>query len=179
MRLWTTGEAEYSSCKRYRYTLTRAMNPEAIDPDLGNARRTLAFIGLNPSTATATTDDPTVRRCIGYAAREGFGRFVMLNAFAYRATDPKDMKAQPDPVGPGNDDALVRVARDADRVVLAWGTHGTHLGRHDAVLSLLEGVCEPVCLGVTKAGLPKHPLAPDGWPAGMAGPVCARACVCV
>jgi hypothetical protein len=154
MRLWTTGEAEYSSCERYRYTLTRTMNPALV----GDDRRTIAFVGLNPSTATESKDDPTVRRCAGYAAREGFGRFVMLNAFAYRATDPKDMKAQADPVGPGNDAALARVARDADLVVLAWGAHATHLGRHDAVLALLDGLCEPVCLGVTKAGMPRHPL---------------------
>ena len=102
MKLWTRGEAEYSRCKRYRYTLTRTMNPDLV----GDDARTIAFIGLNPSTATATTDDPTVRRCIGYAAREGFGRFVMLNAFGYRATDPKDMKAQADPVGKGNDAAI-------------------------------------------------------------------------
>jgi hypothetical protein len=154
MRLWTHGTAEYSPCRRYRYTLTRTMNADLI----GDDARTIAFIGLNPSTATATTDDPTVRRCIGYAAREGFGRFVMLNAFAYRATDPKDMKAQADPVGVGNDDAIARVASRADLVVLAWGAHATHLGRHNAVLSLLDGLCDPVCLGVTKAGLPKHPL---------------------
>lgn len=154
MKLWTRGTADFSPCKRYRYTLTRT-----IDPDLvGDDPRTIAFIGLNPSTATANTDDPTVRRCIGYAAREGFGSFVMLNAFGYRATDPKDMKAQADPVGPGNDAAIARVAADADLVVIAWGTHGTHHDRHDAVLALLDGYCKPVCLGTTKAGLPKHPL---------------------
>lgn len=154
MQLWTHGEAEYSPCERYRYTLTRTMNPGVV----GDDARTIAFIGLNPSTATATTDDPTVRRCIGYAAREGFGRFIMLNAFGYRATDPKEMKAQPEPVGAGNDAAIVRVVTFADLVVLAWGAHGTHQGRHDAVLGLLDGLCEPVCLGVTKAGLPRHPL---------------------
>ncbi len=154
MKLWIRGEAEYSPCKRYRYTLTRTMNADLV----GDDARTIAFIGLNPSTATATTDDPTVRRCIGYAARDGFGRFVMLNAFGYRATDPKDMKAIAEPVGEGNDAAIARVAADADLVVLAWGAHGTHLSRHDAVLRLLDGLCEPVCLGVTKAGLPRHPL---------------------
>jgi hypothetical protein len=154
MKLWTRGEAEYSPCRRYRYTLTRTMAPDLV----GDDARTIAFIGLNPSTATATTDDPTVRRCIGYAAREGFGRFVMLNAFGFRATDPNDMKAQADPVGDGNDAAIARVASQADLVVLAWGAHGTHWGRHDAVLDLLDGLCDPVCLGVTKAGLPRHPL---------------------
>lgn len=154
MRLWIQGDADFSPCERYRYTLTRTMNPEVV----GDDARTIAFIGLNPSTATATTDDPTVRRCIGYAARDGFGRFVMLNAFGFRATDPKDMKAQPDPVGAGNDAAIARIAAEAALVVLAWGTHGVHLGRHGAVLGLLAGLCRPVCLGVTKAGLPRHPL---------------------
>jgi len=151
VRLWTHGTAEYSPCRRYRYVLTRAMNPEVI----GDDTRTIAFVGLNPSTATATTDDPTVRRCIGYAAREGFGRFVMLNAFAYRATDPADMKACPEPVGPGNDAAILRVVGEADLVVFAWGAHGGHLGRHDA---LLELVGPRHCLGVTKGGFPRHPL---------------------
>lgn len=154
MKLWSKGSAEYSPCRRYRYTLTRSLIPEAV----GDDGRTIAFIGLNPSTATATTDDPTVRRCIGYAAREGFGRFVMLNAFGFRATDPADMKACPEPVGRGNDGAIRRIASEAALVVFAWGTHGSHLGRHDALMDLLGGICEPRCLGVTKAGLPKHPL---------------------
>ena len=163
MRLWTHGTAEYSPCERYRYTLTRAMDPDLIDASTpatrANAGRTIAFIGLNPSTATEFKDDPTVRRCVGFAAREGFGRLVMLNAFAYRATDPKDMKAQIDPVGAGNDEAIVsvvgRVAGEAALAVFAWGTHGTHMGRHQQMLEL---VGPRHCLGVTKAGLPKHPL---------------------
>ncbi len=154
MKLWLNGTAEYSPCRRYRYTLTRRIDPELA----GDDTRTIAFVGLNPSTATATKDDPTVRRCIGYAAREGFGRFVMLNAFGYRATDPADMKACDEPVGRGNDEAIRGVASSADLVVIAWGAHGTHLGRHGALIELLDGVCEPRCLGVTKAGLPKHPL---------------------
>ncbi len=144
---WIHGEAEYSACRRYRYTLTRVLRE-------GDGS-TMAIIGLNPSTATATTDDPTVRRCIRFAIREGFGRFVMLNAFGYRATDPQDMKSVRDPVGKGNDDAIRRIVNEADLTVFAWGTHGGHMGRHDEVLRL---VGPRHCFGVTKAGYPKHPL---------------------
>ncbi|USN99319.1 MAG: DUF1643 domain-containing protein [Phycisphaeraceae bacterium] len=144
---WIRGDAQFSPCRRYRYTLTRVLRER--DTSM------MTIIGLNPSTATETTDDPTVRRCIRFAIREGFGRFVMLNAFGYRATDPADMKAQRDPVGPGNDEAIRRVVGDADLTVFAWGTHGAHLGRHDRVLEL---VGPRHCLGVTKAGLPRHPL---------------------
>lgn len=144
---WIQGDAEFSPCRRYRYTLTRTLRD-------GNGS-TMAVIGLNPSTATETTDDPTVRRCIRFAIREGFGRFVMLNAFGYRATDPTDMKSVRDPVGEGNDDAIRRVVADADLTVFAWGTHGGHMNRHDAILDL---VGPQHCLGVTKAGFPKHPL---------------------
>lgn len=151
MRLWTHGSAEYSPCKRYRYTLTREMDRDVVGTD----ERTIAFIGLNPSTATETKDDPTVRRCVGFAAREGFGRLVMLNAFGFRATDPKEMKAMAEPIGPGNDAAIVRVVAAADLTVFAWGTHGAHMGRQSEVLEL---VGPRHCLGVTKAGFPKHPL---------------------
>ncbi len=144
---WIRGEAEFSPCRRYRYTLTRILH-ESDDS-------TMAIIGLNPSTATATTDDPTVRRCIRFAIREGFGRFVMLNIFGYRATDPKDMKSVRDPVGKGNDGAIRRVVASADLTVFAWGTHGAHMDRHGAVLDL---VGPRYCFGVTKAGFPKHPL---------------------
>jgi len=113
------------------------------------------FVGLNPSTADEVNDDPTVRRCIGYAKRWGFGGLCMTNIFAYRATDPAVMKAQRDPVGRGNDRALVRMATQAGIVVAAWGVHGTHLERERRVLSLLP---ELHCLGLTKDRHPRHPL---------------------
>lgn len=113
------------------------------------------FIGLNPSTADEVNNDPTVTRCINFSKAWGYGAFCMTNIFAYRATDPKVMKAQPEPVGPDNDKWLVEIAREAGIVIAAWGVHGEHLNRGKEVVDLLD---EIHCLGRTKKGYPKHPL---------------------
>ncbi len=89
--------AEYSDCERYRYRLTRIWDPDG---------EKALFIMLNPSTATEVQNDPTVERCERRARALGFGAFRVTNIFAWRATDPKDMRAAPDPVGPANDDAI-------------------------------------------------------------------------
>lgn len=99
----------------------------------------VAFIGLNPSTADETKDDPTVRRCIRYAQDWGFGGMVMLNAFAYRATDPSEMKRQPDPVGPDNDACLFEASTLFAQMVACWGAHGVWLGRQEQLAELLKG----------------------------------------
>lgn len=145
--------AVYSDCERYRYLLTRewdAAGPRAL------------FVMLNPSTATEVQNDPTVERCERRARALGFGAFRVTNIFAYRATDPKDMRAQPDPVGPENDAAIVESvawAGDGGRIICAWGAHGAHLGRGAAVERLLRGTGRDLFhLGLTKAGDPKHPL---------------------
>jgi hypothetical protein len=140
----------FSPCLRYRYSLTHGWDP---------TRTGCAFICLNPSTASEVQHDPTVRRCIGYSKRWGYGSFTMLNLFGYRCTDPFDMKLVNDPVGPGNDEAIVRLARSAAIVVAGWGTHGTYLGRSDAVRALLRrsGV-QLHALALTKGGEPRHPL---------------------
>lgn len=143
----------FSPDRRYRYTLRHEWNP------LFGSGRYAMFIGLNPSTADEHDLDPTLRRIRGFADREGFGCFVMTNLFAFRATDPKVMKAHPEPVGPDNDHWLAETARGADLVVAAWGTHGAHLDRQTAVARVLGRVgCPLLCLGVTGAGFPKHPL---------------------
>lgn len=113
------------------------------------------FIGLNPSTADETQDDPTVRRCIRYAQDWGFNALYMTNIFAFRATDPLVMKRFDDPVGPQNDTALIRLAADAGIVIAAWGVHGTHMGRGDAVRLFLHRMH---VLKLTKGGHPCHPL---------------------
>jgi hypothetical protein len=89
----------------------------------------------------------------------GFGSFAVTNIFAYRATDPKVMRAVADPVGPQNDAAILQMASEASRVICAWGTHGLHLGRGAKVEALLRqrGV-DLYHLGLSKGGLPKHPL---------------------
>lgn len=139
--------AGFSPCRRYRYTLSRTW--DAASPPL-------VFIGLNPSTADETTDDPTIRRCIGFARRDGFGGIVMLNLFALRSTDPAALSDASDPVGPWNDDQIFAACKGRT-VVAAWGVHGTLRGRDKVVRRLLAGV-DLRCLGRTKEGNPRHPL---------------------
>jgi hypothetical protein len=139
--------AEFSECRRWRYALWRYW---------GDRDNLVAFVGLNPSTADESRNDPTVTRCINYAKAWGFGGMYMLNAFAWRDTDPRGMKMQPDPVGPGNDAALRMYGQRARLVVGAWGNHGTHLGRAAAIPGVIG---RPIhCLTVTSTGQPGHPL---------------------
>ena len=146
--------AVYSDCEAYRYLLTRVWD--------GALPRAL-FVMLNPSTATEVQNDPTVERCERRARALGFGAFRVTNIFAFRATDPRAMRAVADPVGPDND-AAIRESVDwaggpADRIVCAWGTHGAHLNRGAAVAQLLrESGRDLHHLGLTAAGAPKHPL---------------------
>jgi hypothetical protein len=155
---WVTGYAAFygDSGKggAYRYTLSRSWE---------EGHGTVNFIMLNPSTATHEVDDPTIRRCTQFARAWGYRRLVVTNLFAYRATDPVELRRVADPVGPENDWHLAYCARrEADRVVLAWGAHGGYLGRDRAVLDVLPhrgfDSPPPMCLGVTKAGAPRHPL---------------------
>lgn len=142
--------AVYSPCERYRYMLTRVWEP---------AGKRALFIMLNPSTATEVQNDPTVERCERRARALGFGAFRVLNIFAWRDTDPKKMRAAPDPVGPGNDAAILESLPWADQIIAAWGTHGAHLGRGAAVEAMLRTSGYPIYhLGLSKAGHPKHPL---------------------
>jgi len=142
--------AVYSDCERYRYALTRVWDPAGL--------RAL-FVLLNPSTATEMQNDPTVERCERRARALGYGAFRVLNIFAWRATDPCDMRAASDPVGPGNDAAIIDGVGWADTVICAWGTHGAHLGRGAAVAAMLRATGAPLHhLGLSQAGHPKHPL---------------------
>ena len=143
--------AVYSPCEAYRYLLTRVWNPDG---------RKALFVMLNPSTATEFQNDPTVERCERRARALGFGAFRVTNIFAFRATDPRVMRAMADPIGPDNDATIVDSARDwADSILCAWGTHGAHLGRGAAVEGLLRATGrELLTLGLSKDGHPKHPL---------------------
>lgn len=117
----------------------------------------VAFIMLNPSTADAKEDDPTIRRCMGFARAWGYGGIDVVNLYAYRATNPKELKKAPSPIGPYNDNTVLAIARHADKIVCAWGAHGGRRG--DSILRKLrhEGLT-PMCLEKTKKGAPKHPL---------------------
>jgi hypothetical protein len=125
----------------------------------------VTFVGLNPSTADAIRDDATIRKCIGFAQRWGFGRLVMVNVFAWRDCDPRGLVGVRDPVGPDNDAALVRAAQGADRVVLAWGAtsrlpRGQITEHARSVRELFEARarCDVGHLGLCKGGAPRHPL---------------------
>ncbi len=139
----------YSPCGKYRYTLHRQWGQKN--------RRAVLFVLLNPSTATDEQDDPTIRRCIGYAKRLGFGRLMIGNIFAFRSTCPRVMRMVGDPVGYGNDAMLLGMAQESDLVVCGWGVHGTHKGRSAEVRHLLREY-RLHCLGKTKDGEPRHPL---------------------
>lgn len=110
---------------------------------------------LNPSTADAMVDDPTIRRCIGFSRRWGYDEMVVVNLYALRATDPAELGRAVDPFGPHNADTIDRHLRSSEAVIAAWGAH-----------PWVTRVAAPIlgaqrtfhCLGRTKAGHPRHPL---------------------
>ncbi len=138
--------AEISECGQYRYALGRQWGDG----------QTVAFIMLNPSTADADRDDPTITRCIHFARSWGYGGLVVANLYAYRATDPSELWRTADPVGPENDEHLTRVAAGCALLVAAWGANAKP-GRIAQVLAL-PGMGRLHALGLTKAGQPRHPL---------------------
>jgi hypothetical protein len=128
----------------------------------------LVFILLNPSTADASRDNPTIRRCNGFAKRWGFGGIVVVNLYAYRATKPRDMLAADDPIGPDNDRIITEVV-DGTTVIAAWGTNARR-ERVAEVLELIRGTTRLLAVEITKYGHPRHPLSvlgeaqPVPWP---------------
>ena len=143
-------DAVISPCGMYRYRLSRTW---------GEAKAA-AFIMLNPSTADASEDDPTIRRCIGFAKSWGGGGLVVVNLFAFRATSPKDLIKAADPIGPGNHDYIFEAVYSQDIAVCAWGTKGDFMNQNNEVVRYIRsGSDVPLaCLGVTKDGHPRHPL---------------------
>lgn len=145
--------AIFSEDKLYRYQLSRLW--DIHDPVVN-------WIMLNPSTADEFQDDPTVAKTQKFAKQWGYGKVIVTNIFAYRATDPKDMKACAEPVGAENDDYIEKAALESDLIVCAWGNHGEYLNRSKQVLDRLLNL--PVdnialwCLNVNKSGQPQHPL---------------------
>lgn len=143
-------DAVISPCGLYRYSLMREWNYDQCKA---------CFIMLNPSTADGTIDDPTIRKCIGFARQRDRGGIVVVNLFAFRATKPADMLAVADPIGPENDAHILRAVGACNPVVAAWGVDGGHLGRDRAVMKLIRDHHTPLfCLGTTKDGHPRHPL---------------------
>jgi hypothetical protein len=153
--------AVFSECGKYRYRLWRYWD---------KSRPPLVMVMLNPSTADAETNDPTVERCQRRAKQLGFGGLEVVNIFAYRSTDPREMKGQDDPVGPDNDAAILGVCQAAmerkwdamnlgGMVLYAWGQHGNHRGRGKQIIDLLrENHITINYLTLGKNNQPGHPL---------------------
>ena len=142
-----------SSDKRYRYWLE-----SNVSEDSG---RVCMFLMLNPSTADATKSDPTISTCKRFARDWGYGTVRVCNLFALRSPYPKVLKDSRDPVGPENDEWVMRSARRADVIVCAWGNHGNHRDRAIRVRRMLESEGHSPKLrhlGLTQAGQPRHPL---------------------
>lgn len=152
--LFATDEIErravISECGQYRYMLSRAWK---------GGHGILAWCMLNPSRADANRDDNTVTKITEFSRRWGYSGLVVVNLFAVRATDPKNMKSHAAPVGPENDGWLRTIAGTAERFVCAWGNHGSHQGRDKAVADLVRSVRPDVHrMPLTGAGQPGHPL---------------------
>ena len=142
--------ALFSTCRRWRYLLWRQW-----DKTLPTAN----FLMLNPSTADEMQLDPSCTRARVYAERWGYGALIVTNLFGWRATDPQDMKAAREPVGRGNDRAILKAAREAQIVICAWGNHGAHLGRSTTVRTILaEAGIRTQVLRMNSGGEPAHPL---------------------
>ncbi|MCV6545750.1 MAG: DUF1643 domain-containing protein [Cohaesibacter sp.] len=142
--------ALYSPCERYRYALSRQWDEKG---------KKLLFLMLNPSKATELKNDPTIERCERRAIALGYGAFRACNLFAFRATDPRDLKKEKQPIGPDNLAHILIGANWADDILCAWGTHGSHMGLGFAVKALLEQQNHSLLhLGLSKDGHPKHPL---------------------
>ena len=142
--------ARFDRSRRYRYTLGRIWEPDG---------KLAVFVLLNPSTADEKRDDPTIRRCMGFARDWGYGVLAVLNLFGWRTADPRELTDARDPVGKQNDRILRAAAAEADLVLVGWGNAGALQRRDEAVGAILARAGAPCfCLGITGAGQPRHPL---------------------
>jgi len=145
------GSAELSPCLQYRYTLTRVWD---------EYRPRVLWVMLNPSTADGDTDDPTIRKCVGFARRWDAGAIEVVNLYAFRATDPRALRAAGSPVGPENDARIAAAVGRADVILCAWGAHEpASTPRTERVRALIGGRGRVAyCLGRAAGGQPRHPL---------------------
>lgn len=143
-----------SPCGLFRYRLERRLGGDGV---------TVAFIMVNPSTADGTQDDPTIRKCIGFAKKLGGGTLIVGNKFAYRATDVHELRGVRDPIGPHNEIHLREIIFEADVVIAAWGSLNklpeTLRSRWKDVARLADERSQTLSmLGTNADGHPKHPL---------------------
>jgi hypothetical protein len=143
---YVSQKARFSSCRRYRYSLERTW-------DGGKGR--VLFIGLNPSTADHKKDDPTIRRCVGFAKSWGFSGMEIVNLFAYRATFPTDLLKAEEPVGKYNDKWIRKAHRRCDQAIACWGSTGSFLDRSERIANSLEDLH---CIKINQDWQPAHPL---------------------
>ncbi len=148
--LFLERDAVISDCGQYRYLLRRTWDHD---------RMRALFVMLNPSTADADIDDPTIRSCARLCRSWGYGSFEVVNLFGWRASDPKELAKADDPVGPKNDGIADAAISRCDVAICAWGAHAMAERRASAMINLI-GANRPAafCLGQTKGGSPKHPL---------------------
>jgi len=145
-----TRDAILSPCDRYRYQLVRSWSRQT------SRRSTVVFIGLNPSTADAMHDDPTIRKCIAYAQAWQFKKLLVVNLFAWRATNPNELLTASNPVGKLNNKHLDEAISHSALVVACWGEYGTILGRSDDLRARYAR--RLMCLKTNQSGEPTHPL---------------------
>ena len=156
------GSAIFSPCGKYRYSLLREWD---------DTLPRVVFLMLNPSTADAEKNDPTVARCVKFAKAWRYGSLEVLNLFAYRSTDPKALYDADDPIGPENNEHMARVLSSDAFVVCAWGEHGSFGGRYRGVIEMARRAGKPLhCLCRNQSGHPKHPLYCKGDLQPMAYP---------
>lgn len=162
--------ANISTDGKYRYLLWREWRGGSPDnwrwfgatdgngSPLGEPESCL-FIMLNPSTADGTQDDPTIRRCVGFARAWGYDRLEVANLFAYRATNPRELLSLSldEAVGTDNRERVFEAVSRAKTIICAWGAHGSYLDQDETLLGWIDPR-ERYCLGITKEGAPRHPL---------------------
>lgn len=144
-----TRSAEVSECGRYRWWLRRSWHR-------GGNGKVACFLMLNPSTADANIDDPTIRRCVTFTRAWGYSTLSVRNLFPFRATEPRELLGAQAPTGGNRGNAELLAARTADLVVVAWGAW-VPFDRDREALAMLAGT-PLLCLGRTKEGKPRHPL---------------------
>lgn len=161
---WKAGSATIRGS--YRYSLSRWWGPgEDDDPSYGEvSTKRILWIMLNPSTATESKDDPTIRRCISFSKAWGFPGLTICNMFAWRATNPAELRDCPDPVGGSNDCGISAHAIYAPKIVAAWGAEAARFPEREAKLRAILALHgdKLIVLGLTAEGHPKHPLYVTG-----------------
>ncbi|WP_211508922.1 DUF1643 domain-containing protein, partial [Gluconobacter cerinus] len=164
-------KAVISECGTYRYRLERTV---------GEGSKTVVWIMVNPSTADHQQDDATIRRLIGFTRRLGGGRLVVVNKFAFRATDVAELEDAVDPAGPDNESHIVAAMKEADLCVVGWGKLDklplSLRNAYDSVCKIAADIDMPLtCLAINKDGSPRHPLFVSSdaellpWPAPTEG----------